>query len=110
MKELTKAKLLRVFISSTDKLDKDTLYESIVFKAKEAGLAGATVYKGAMGYGASSVIHSYKFWEVAEKLPVVVEIIAIRKDLEAIRYGCLVTMEDVTVLLNKAGQKREFYF
>lgn len=121
MDKSTKAMLLRIFIGSTDKLNKEILYETIVFRAKEAGLAGSTVFKGAMGYGASSVIHSYKFWEVAEKLPTVVEIVdegekimafyeSIRPELEAMRYGCLVTVEDVTVLMNKAGQERTFYF
>jgi uncharacterized protein len=121
MEESSKALLLRIFIGSTDKLGNSTLYESIVFKAKEAGLAGATVVKGVMGFGASSIIHSYKFWEVTEKLPTIVEIIdeeekvmafydTVKKDLDTMRYGCMVTVEEVTVLLNKAGQKREFYF
>ena len=94
------------------------MYESIVFKAKEAGLAGATVIKGIFGYGASSVIHSYKFWEISDKLPVVVEIIdteekvmtfyeTIRPMLESMRYGCLVLKEQpVNILLNKPGEKR----
>lgn len=121
MEKLTKAMLLRIFIGSTDKMNNDILYESIVFKAKDAGLAGVTVFKGVMGFGASSVIHSYKFWEVTEKLPTIVEIIdeedkvmafydTIKGNLDAMRYGCLVTVEEVTVLLHKAGQKREFYF
>ncbi|GET25986.1 DUF190 domain-containing protein [Prolixibacter sp. NT017] len=121
MEKSNKTLLLRIFIGSTDKLGNDSLYESLVFKAKKAGLAGSTVVKGVMGFGASSVIHSYKFWEVAEKLPTIVEIIdeeekvmafyeTIKSDLETMRYGCLVTVEEVTVLLNKAGQKREFYF
>lgn len=121
MEKLTKAMLLRIFIGSTDKLNKDTLYESIVFRAKDSGLAGVTVFKGVMGYGSSSVVHSYKFWEVTEKLPTVVEIVdeeekittfyeTIRPELEKMRYGCLVTVEEVTVLMNKAGQERSFYF
>jgi uncharacterized protein len=60
------------------------MYESIVFKAKEAGLAGATVIKGIFGYGASSVIHSYKFWEISEKLPVVVEIVDTEEKVMAV--------------------------
>jgi len=121
MEKLTKAMLLRIFIGSTDKLNKDSLYESIVFRAKDSGLEGVTVFKGVMGYGASSVIHSYKFWEATEKLPTVVEIVdteekimafyeTIQHELETMRYGCLVTVEEVTILLNKAGQKRTFYF
>jgi len=109
--------LLRVFISSTDHLKQDLLCESIVFAAKNGGLAGATVLKGILGYGASSVIHSYKFWEVTDKLPIVIEIIdeeekirnfyeTIRPQLESMRYGCLVTIENVEVLLFKSGKSR----
>ena len=119
MEKNSKATLLRIFISSTDKTDHDMLYESIVFKAKEAGLAGATVLKGMLGYGASSVIHSYKFWEVTEKIPTVIEVIdeeekimsfheTIRPILESMRYGCLVTTQKVNVLLYKSGQQKLF--
>ena len=107
--------LLRIFVSSTDQLKQDLLCESIVLSAKKEGLAGATVLKGILGYGASSVIHSYKFWEVTDKLPIVIEIIdeeekiknfyeTIRLSLESMRYGCLVTIENVEVLLFKSGK------
>ncbi len=108
--------LLRIFVSSTDHIKQDPLCESIVFAAKNEGLAGATVTKGILGYGASSVIHSYKFWEVTDKLPVVIEIIdeeakvrhfyeTIRPQLESMRYGCLVTIQNIEVLLFKSGKK-----
>jgi len=111
------ALLMRIFISSTDKLKDGLLYEQIVFKAKEYGLAGATVLKGILGYGASSVILSSKFWEVSEKLPAVVEIIdkenkvlsfyeTIKPILETMRYGCLVTTEKIDILLYKSGSKQ----
>ena len=61
------AKVLRIFISNTDKFKHNSLYEMIIFAAKRYGLAGATVLKGVMGYGSSSVIHSVKFWEITEK-------------------------------------------
>lgn len=112
------ASKLRLFISSTDKTGHQILHEWVVFKAKEAGLAGATVIQGTMGFGASSVIHSYKFWEVTGKVPVVVEIVDeqnkvsaffedIRPVLESMNYGCMVTMENVNVLMNKAGDTRD---
>lgn len=119
MKSNTTAILLRIFISSTDKAGTEVLYEDIVFKAKKAGLAGATVLKGMLGYGASSVIHSYKFWEVTEKIPTLIQIVdeeekimaffeTIRPTLESMRYGCLVTTQQVNVLLYKSGQKKMF--
>jgi len=119
MEKQTEAVSIRIYLSSTDKYEGEVLYEFIVFKAKEAGLAGATAVKGMLGYGASSVIHSYKFWETGEKLPVVVELIdeepkvrsfldMILPILESLRYGCLVTLEKVNVLLYKSGEKRLF--
>lgn len=119
MEENQETLSLRIFISSTDKHENEILYESIVFKAKEFGLAGATVTKGILGFGASSVIHSYKFWEVTEKLPVIVEIIDekekvlefyenIKPILESIRHGCLVTTEKIDVLLYKTGKEKFF--
>jgi len=113
-------KILRVYTSSTDKLKHTPLYEMIVFAARRNGMAGATVHKGVMGYGGSSVVHSAKFWETNDKLPVVVEIIdekakidsffeIIRPYLESVRYGCLVTIEDAHVLLYKAGGKKTIF-
>jgi len=118
MKSNAPAALLRIFISSTDHLNQELISESIVFAAKNEGLAGATVIKGILGYGASSVIHSYKFWEVTDKLPVVIELIddemkirkfyeTIRPKLEAMRYGCLVTIENIDVLLFKSGKNKK---
>lgn len=110
--------LLRIFISSTDKLKQDLLFESIIFLAKKEGLAGASVFKGILGYGASSVIHSNKYWEITDKVPVVIEIIdeenkirnffeTIKPHLESMRYGCLVTLESLEVLMFKSGKKKE---
>ncbi|MBN1927522.1 MAG: DUF190 domain-containing protein [Prolixibacteraceae bacterium] len=115
MESNSTAQVLRIFISSTDKYKDGLLYEHIVFKAKEFGLAGSTVFKGILGYGASSVIHSYKFWEVTEKLPTVIEIVdeeekiiafyeTIKPVLEAMRYGCLVATENTNILLYKSGK------
>ncbi|NJK86448.1 MAG: DUF190 domain-containing protein [Bacteroidales bacterium] len=108
---------LRIYVSSTDKMDNQPVYEKIVFEAKKSGLAGATVFRGVMGYGASSVVHSSKLWELTEKLPVVVEIVDERarvvsfyQNLEArlnrMSKGCLVTLEKVDVLLYKEGKQK----
>jgi len=109
--------ILRIYISSTDKIGQTPLSEFIVFEAKKEGIAGATVLEGILGFGASSVIHSYKFWEVSEKLPIVVELIDdeknirsfyenIRPQLENMKYGCLVTFSRADILLYKHGKKR----
>ena len=119
MENNSEASILRIYIGSTDQINQQSLYEYLVFQAKKKGIAGATVTKGIMGFGASSVIHSYKFWEVSEKVPLVVEFVdeednihtfyeTIRPQLESMKYGCLVTMEKVNVLLYKSGEKRMF--
>jgi len=116
MENFTSPGQLRIFISSTDQFRQMPLYEFIVLQAKKDGIAGATVTKGILGYGASSVIHSYKFWEVSDKVPVIVELVdeenkilsffeKIRPQLEVMRYGCLATFEKTSILIYKSGQK-----
>lgn len=111
------AKLLRIFISNTDKLKRVPLYEAIVYAAKRYGVAGATVVRGIMGYGSSSIIHSLKLWEVTEKIPLVIEIIdeseKVEKFIERIlpwfdklRYGCMITVEKANIVLYKQGIKK----
>jgi PII-like signaling protein len=110
------AKILRIFISSTDKFKHTPLYEVIVFAAKRYGLSGATVLKGVMGYGASRSISSMKFFEISEKMPMVVEIIdetekiekfteIILPYFEKIRNGCMITAEKANIILYKKGVK-----
>ena len=107
-------RILRIFISSTDKFRHAPLYEVIVFAAKRYGMAGATVFKGFMGYGASSVIRSQKIWEITEKLPIVIEIVdeatkidsfveAILPYFDKIPKGGLITMEKAIVVIHKQG-------
>ena len=67
--------LLRIFIGENDHFDGKPLYESIVLKAREQGLAGATVLRGRMGFGHSSLIHTAKILRLSEDLPIIVEIV-----------------------------------
>lgn len=107
---------MKIYSSSTDRLGSQLLYEAIVYKARDAGISGVTVLRGIMGYGLSSQIHSSKFWELTEKLPVVVEMIdlheklvafynLIENDLNSMPKGCLVTIDPVDVMLHKPGNK-----
>jgi len=111
-----KAKLLRIFVSSTDKFEHKPLYEEIVYAAKKFDISGATVIKGVMGYGASSQIYSQKLWEVTEKIPVIIEIVdederieqfisEILPFLENSGKGCMVTIEDALIILSNKGKK-----
>src|ERR671919_2667681 len=69
------AVLLRIFIGEDDKADGRPLYETIVLKAREAHLAGATVLRGPMGFGHSSRLHTAKILRLSEDLPIVIEIV-----------------------------------
>ncbi len=67
--------LLRVFIGESDKWHGRPLYESIVLKARELHVAGATVLRGPMGYGAHSRLHTAKILRLSEDLPIVIDIV-----------------------------------
>ncbi len=97
--------LLRIFIGESDSYKSKALYEQIVLKARELNLAGATVTRGIMGYGASSRLHSAKLLKLSEDLPVVVEIVDTEENLnklmpfleETVTEG-LITLEKVKVI------------
>jgi PII-like signaling protein len=101
--------LLRIFIGESDRYGHYPLYESIVLKAREQGLAGATVLRGLMGFGKHSVLHTAKILRLSEDLPMIVEIVDSREKVEnflplldeMISDG-LVTLERVKVLHYKA--------
>lgn len=67
--------ILKIYASTTDRIGTRLLYEHIVQLARDKGISGVTVYRGIMGYGFSSQISASKFWELTEKLPVMIEII-----------------------------------
>ncbi|MGE5139674.1 MAG: DUF190 domain-containing protein [Rudaea sp.] len=103
--------LLRIFIGKSDKHAGKPLYEWLVMKAREQGLAGATVMRGLMGFGAHSRIHTFKIERLSEDLPIVVEIVDVRDKLEtflatidlAIDEG-LATMEKAQVRFYRHGK------
>lgn len=105
MKLPSEASLLRLFIGESDKIDGRPLYEVIVETARKRGMAGATVVRGFLGYGANSRIHTAKVLRLSEDLPVVVEIVDRADKIEAflpqldemIDEG-LVTVEKVRVI------------
>ena len=108
MKE-SKASVLRIYVGNTDKINGAPLYETIVYAAKRKGMAGATVLKGIMGFGANSVVHSSKVFAISEDLPVVVEIVdtderinvfleIIKPYLSNPKFGMLITRQTVDVI------------
>ena len=105
MKLPEEGKLLRIFVGETDTCKGKSLYEAIVLKARELNLAGATVFRGTMGYGATSRIHSIKLLRLSEDLPFMIEIVDTEENIEkllpfldeTVREG-LITMEKVKIV------------
>src|ERR1700689_3129149 len=105
-------KLLRIFIGEADKWHHQPLYEAIVLKARELGLAGATVLRGPMGFGAPSHLHTAKILRLSMDLPIVIEMVDSEENLnkliplldDMVQDG-LVTLEDVRVLKYRAISK-----
>lgn len=105
MRETTDAVLLRLMIGESDEFDGRPLYEAIVFKARELGMAGATVLRGAMGFGRSSRMHTAKILRLSDDLPLVIEVIDTEENVEKLLAqaepmlgSCLVTLEKIRVL------------
>lgn len=105
MANLRECALLRIFLGESERCGHVPLYEAIVMKARDHGLAGATVLRGPLGYGKSSHIHSAKILRLSEDLPLVVEIVDEPAKIEAfvdvlapMMTGGLVTLEKVQVV------------
>jgi PII-like signaling protein len=103
--------LLRIMIGENDQHQGKPLYEQIVFKAKALNLAGATVIRGILGFGADSRIHTAKILRLSEDLPVIIEIVDTEEKLatlipfldETVKEG-LITMEKVRVIKYRSSQ------
>jgi len=98
--------LLRIFIGDSDRHERRPLYEAIIYKAQELGLAGATVLRGVEGFGANSVVHTTGLVEMSTDLPIVVEIVdteekirALLPHLETMVHEGMITMEHVLILM-----------
>jgi len=104
-----KAKLLRIFVGESDKLGHKSVYEAIVIAARKVELAGATVYRGVMGFGKNSKIHSSKILRLSDDLPLVIEIVdeeakidsfipTIKNIFEEAESGGLITVEHAEII------------
>lgn len=110
MKAPQDAVLLRIFIGESDRHGHQPLYEAIVLKARERKLAGATVLRSPLGFGAASHLHTAKILRLSSDLPMVIEIVdteehinAFLPELEPMIGGGLVTIEPVRVLHYRHG-------
>lgn len=110
----SEAQLLRIFIGESDRFEGKPLYEAIVQLARQKGMAGATVIRGLMGFGAHSRMHTAKILRLSEDLPIIVEIVDKTERIEGllpeldhmIKEG-LVTLEKVTVYAYRYHVKGE---
>lgn len=112
MKLPSEASLLRIFIGESDKLNGRPLCEVIVEKARELGLAGATVLRGFLGFGANSRIHTSKVLRISEDLPLVIEIVdeedkinCFLPELDDMIGEGLITLEKVQVIAYRHNTK-----
>lgn len=113
MKLSEDGQLLRVFCGESDTWNGQPLYRAVVLKAKELGLAGATVLRGPMGFGANSRVHTAKLLDVSTDLPIVIEVVDSPEKIqsllpfldEAVHEG-LITIEGVRVLRYLANRNK----
>jgi PII-like signaling protein len=101
--------LLRIFIGESDRWQHQPLYEALVLKARELHLAGATVLRGAMGFGKSSRLHTAKILRLSMDLPLIIEIVDSQEKIDSflpvldqMMKGGLVTLEPVKVIHYRA--------
>ena len=111
----TESYLLRIFVGESDRADGKPLYEWLVREAKSRGMAGATVLRGIMGFGAhTKMIHTFKIERLSEDLPIVIEIVDAKDKIEdflsfaesSIQRGILATVEKVEVRVYRGGKPR----
>jgi PII-like signaling protein len=106
------AVLLRIYVGESDRWQHQPLYEAIVLKARELHLAGATVVRGPMGFGAASRIHTAKILRLSMDLPMVIEIVDTEEKvktmlpfLDEMMGGGLVTLEKIKVIHYREGKE-----
>jgi len=105
---LGKKKVMRIYLDNSDTFEGKPLWQQLVMRIKEEGMAGATVFKAAAGIGAQTELHTFEIWSLSQKLPVVIEVIESEETIVNFldRYDSmigegLVTLTDVEVLRYK---------
>lgn len=106
------AVLLRIMLGESDRHGHQPLYEALVLKLRELGLAGATVLRSPMGFGANSTIHTAKILQLSMDMPIIIEVVDTREKIESflpvldeMMDGGLATMEDIKVIHYRPGGK-----
>ena len=111
-----KTGILKIYVGDNDKVKGNHLSEEIVFEARKAGMAGATVFKGVMSFGASHSIRTMKIFALSSDLPVLIEIIdeiekldefakRVNELMEHSKRGGLITFQELDVVRYERGEK-----
>jgi PII-like signaling protein len=105
-------KLLRIFIGEADTWHGRPLYQAIVRRLREEGIAGATVLRAVEGFGAKSHLHTARILRLSEDLPLVIEVVDRAENIDRVLPALdemvadgLVTLERVDVITYRAGRE-----
>ena len=115
MDKSEKTGILKIYVGDSDKVKGRRLSEEIVFEARNNGIAGATVFKGVMSFGASHSIHTLKIFALSSDLPVLIEVIdniekldkfvnVVNELLDESKKGGLITFNEISVVRYKKGE------
>jgi len=106
-------KLLRIFVGESDRKGAQPLYTAIVEAARKAGLSGSTVFKGVEGFGAHSVVHAARVFDMSTDLPILIEIVDTEEKIRAfipildeLVHEGMITLETVEIIRYKAGEAK----
>ncbi|MEX0692280.1 MAG: DUF190 domain-containing protein [Gemmatimonadales bacterium] len=105
--------LMRIFIGENDRYEGKPLYEAVLHRLRERGLAGCTVLRGVAGFGASSTVHTEKVLRLSLDLPLIIEVVeteeaiqAVLPDLDRMIGGGLITLERARVIMYRPATVR----
>jgi len=115
-----KTGILKIYVGESDKINHRPLYEEIIYEARNLGIAGATVFKGFMSFGASHSIHTLKTFALSNDLPMIIEIVDNYNILEEFagkvnlifdqsKKGGLITLTENKVIRYEKGEKYRMY-
>lgn len=120
MKLSEKTGILKIYVGESDRINGKPLYEEIVFEARNKGIAGATVFKGMMSFGASHSVHTLKIFALSTDMPVVIEIVdnieildefipKVNELMDSCKKGGLITFQEIDVIRYVKGEKYKMF-
>ena len=112
--------ILKIYVGESDKIHHKSLYEEIVYEARNCGIAGATVLKGIMSFGASHSIHTLKIFALSDDMPVIIEIVdnidvleefarKVNLLMDKSKKGGLITFQEIDVIRYEKGEKYKMF-